>query len=606
MYLESVEISNYRGLNDYKVSGLSNWVALTGPNSSNKSALISAISILGSSKLHDFADIPAAIKGAIRNVPVKITYTFRLNQGFDRIIGDDRLQNFLVASKKQEIERRKPLGTAEDYVQTLEREIYHLKEKTLRQAFYDALYDTIKKLLAKGIDHSEFKCFLFSEYGIKGNVEEVLESAHYLKIELEMTLSDGPNYELLLLDANKEPIVSSYLFFHWIQETHITNTIELPDSIGAVFIKSVLSRPLHDESHEEKRDNLPPITLASDYSNLEAYIKHCLNCYPEVLENVSKDFERIFDSEISFKMPQPNDFSESTKTLVKIKDSDWFPLERLSDGMFSAFKILLQLNSCRDGDILIIDEPELHLHPGAAKMIRELLNERKNNTQFIVSTHSPIFIDPFYVNTLILHHSNEEPEILSSNEIDEALIALGSSGSDALLYDVVIWYEGPSDKVYLEALLRLYASQIKIQPASIGLMHFGGGKLEYIEPKIIKKIAHNSILVIDSDKKSDTDTLTPEKQQFVSDCKKDNATYWVTDRREIENYIPIDILRSVAADTTLVIGPYDDVFEKLQRKNKVKLAKLVAPQITMPLIQKDVDFDKEFKANIVDVLNSFK
>ena len=262
------------------------------------------------------------------------------------------------------------------------------------------------------------------------------------------------------------------------------------------------SRPFYEENKEkDDKDGLPPIILASDFSNLEEFIKHCLECYPEVLESVSKGFEEVFGFGISFKKPQPNDFSERTKMLVKIKDRDWFPLERLSDGMLSAFKILLQLNSCKEGDIIVIDEPELHLHPGAAKTIRKLLDDRKQNIQIITSTHSPIFINPSYTDSIILLRSNSEPVIIESNQIDEALIALGSSGSDALLYDIVIWYEGPSDKVYLERLLQLYAAQINLQPSNIGLMHFGGGGLEHIDLSTIKKIASNSIFVIDSDKK---------------------------------------------------------------------------------------------------------
>jgi predicted ATP-dependent endonuclease of OLD family len=604
LHLDSVEIRNYRGLGNYKINGLSNWVALTGPNSSNKSSLISAISILGSNKMHDLADIPANIKKGTRNVPICVIYTFKFDQSFEGLINDDRLQNFLLTNKLYEAERRKKPGkAADDYAQSLDKEIYNLKEKTLRRSFYDALYDVLKRFLARGIDPSYYNHFLFAKYGIKP-VEEVLKSAQYLKIDLSMTISDGPNYELSLLDADKQPIVDEYLFNHWIHKTGITNTLEFPFALGAVFIKCIQNRPLYDEEN-----SLPPIIFASDSSNLEEYIKHCLECNPEIIEKVSENFEEVFGFGVSFKKPQPTDFSESTKILVKIKKSDWFPLERLSDGMLSAFKILLQLNSCKEGDILVIDEPELHLHPGAAKTIRDLLYAKKNNIQIITSTHSPIFINPSYVDSIVLHRQNKEPNVIPSNQIDEALIALGSSGSDVLLYDIVIWYEGPSDKIYLEKLLQLYAREIKTRQSNIGLMHFGGGALKYINPETIKKIACNSIFVIDSDKEDEKHNLEGKKQQFIEECRKSEIKYWVTTRREIENYIPIEILRDLAKDPSLEVKGYDDVMTKLNRKEKagakVRLAIESTRQMTLALVQKDAEFDKEFKASIIDVINSF-
>ena len=83
---------------------------------------------------------------------------------------------------------------------------------------------------------------------------------------------------------------------------------------------------------------------------------------------------------------------------------------------------------------------------------------------------------------------------------------------------------------------------INIRPSNIGLMHFGGGALWYIKPEVIKKIARNSIFAIDSDKENADQNLDGKKQNFVDSCMENNIKCWVTARKEIENYIPLEIL----------------------------------------------------------------
>jgi len=68
----------------------------------------------------------------------------------------------------------------------------------------------------------------------------------------------------------------------------------------------------------------------------------------------------------------------------------------LGDGVISILRILLQIfaNTNRP---LIIDEPELSLHPLAQKRLLKIIAEYACNRQIIVSTHSPYFIDWTYI-----------------------------------------------------------------------------------------------------------------------------------------------------------------------------------------------------------------
>lgn len=66
--------------------------------------------------------------------------------------------------------------------------------------------------------------------------------------------------------------------------------------------------------------------------------------------------------------------------------------ELFGDGITSLFKIAIDLVDNIESEILIIDEPELSLHPQSQKELARLLSEHSCNRQIILTTHSPFFI----------------------------------------------------------------------------------------------------------------------------------------------------------------------------------------------------------------------
>lgn len=68
----------------------------------------------------------------------------------------------------------------------------------------------------------------------------------------------------------------------------------------------------------------------------------------------------------------------------------------LGDGVISVIRILAHLFEERETG-LIIDEPELSLHPSAQKKLIEIIAEYAEYRQIIISTHSPYFISWEYI-----------------------------------------------------------------------------------------------------------------------------------------------------------------------------------------------------------------
>lgn len=63
------------------------------------------------------------------------------------------------------------------------------------------------------------------------------------------------------------------------------------------------------------------------------------------------------------------------------------------EGLLSIFTIIDALYDSQPGDLIVIDEPELSVHPSAQKKLIELFADYAKDRQIIVSTHSPYFID---------------------------------------------------------------------------------------------------------------------------------------------------------------------------------------------------------------------
>lgn len=118
--------------------------------------------------------------------------------------------------------------------------------------------------------------------------------------------------------------------------------------------------------------------------------------------------------------------------------------------------------------ILLIDEPELYLHPQAIEVLRDALKTLSNQGyQIVFSTHSPFMITSEDVrNTLLIRKSlhrgtykrnslkNAVPQIVSDSPSQLALVFSLSNSSNILFSERVILVEGRTEEKILPALFQ--------------------------------------------------------------------------------------------------------------------------------------------------------
>ena len=161
----------------------------------------------------------------------------------------------------------------------------------------------------------------------------------------------------------------------------------------------------------------------SDYLRFDA-----ANIAPFLLHLKSNDksaYNQIVDT-IGLVTPFFNDFilkpnkSEKVRLRWKQKGSD-YPLKphHLSDGTLRFICLTTALLQPDPPSVIIIDEPELGLHPYAIEILAELIEATSRKTQLIVSTQSPALVDNFEPKDIIVVNRKKGASVFQRLNKDE-------------------------------------------------------------------------------------------------------------------------------------------------------------------------------------------
>lgn len=95
--------------------------------------------------------------------------------------------------------------------------------------------------------------------------------------------------------------------------------------------------------------------------------------------------------------PVPNwtiDQSDGGQYFLKYDIGDsYHNSDGLGEGIISLFFIIDALYDSKPGDVIVIDEPELSLHPSFQRKLAALFSDYAADRQIIIATHSPYFVD---------------------------------------------------------------------------------------------------------------------------------------------------------------------------------------------------------------------
>ena len=145
-----------------------------------------------------------------------------------------------------------------------------------------------------------------------------------------------------------------------------------------------------DEARVKKTGKLNDIYfLREDASNLAAFLLHIRNTHPKHYERIVKTVQLVIPFFKDFYLQPLPDRPDSIQLAWIDKYSDApFDAHDLSDGSLRFICLATLLLQPEMPSLILLDEPELGLHPAAIQILTGLLGKASSRTQVIVSTQS--------------------------------------------------------------------------------------------------------------------------------------------------------------------------------------------------------------------------
>jgi predicted ATPase len=161
--------------------------------------------------------------------------------------------------------------------------------------------------------------------------------------------------------------------------------------------------------------------LHDDAGNLAAFLLRISEQHPEHFARIQETIRQVAPFFGAFVLREVVPGRGQTQLLWKDRYSDleYFP-SQLSDGTLRYICLASLLLQPNPPATLIIDEPELGLHPMAIKLLASLLHEAASRGQIIVSTQSSLLLDEMTPEHVIVANHRDGETILE--RLDEAAL----------------------------------------------------------------------------------------------------------------------------------------------------------------------------------------
>ena len=289
--------------------------------------------------------------------------------------------------------------------------------------------------------------------------------------------------------------------------------------------------------------------------------------------------------------------------------------------------------------VFIFEELENNLHPSVFRRLLAFIEEWiiKEDSIVFLTTHSSVALDVFGLSDTaqILHLSHDGDSAKTTTvagffERRSILSDLGAKPSDLLQANGIVWVEGPSDRIYLNRWIDLASEGQLREGRDYQCAYYGGSMLaddEFVIPENesgdltnLLRINSNIAVVCDGDRTSPTGAGAELKKRVdrVRDevAANPSGRIWITDAKEIENYLPIEALQKVLPGIDAEPQQYEHFFpsqsagagesfweRQFKRKSydKVDLAWRTVPHLTKAQMEARFDWKVQMAA-IVDAI----
>jgi energy-coupling factor transporter ATP-binding protein EcfA2 len=241
--------------------------------------------------------------------------------------------------------------------------------------------------------------------------------------------------------------------------------------------------------------------------------------------------------------------------LQLIIDGQPFNLQELGSGL-AQFILVLGNAAFRDPSFILIDKPELNLHPTLqVKLLMKLGNYASQGVLF--ATHNiglarSVSDEIYSVDRT--DAGTQVSEINHTPRLAELLGELNYEGYRPLGFKKLLLVEGrTSFKVFVE-LLRILNKDHEFLVATMSDLINQNSKEELQE---VTRVCPHVFAVIDSERRAAGATIEAGRKAFTDNCARLGISCHVLERRAIENYLPDRAIKKAMGPTYRALNPYE-------------------------------------------------
>lgn len=525
MKIKRISLENYKSLKKITIENLGDIVAFIGPNMAGKSSLFDALKFLRECSQADLKDVLAG-RGEYKSVVWR-----------------------------------------QDSSQIIKFEITVLVDEALRKMLLDPYSDPNSESYREGFYKSSFLKELYYTLYLQFGVE----SQRYEE-KLETADAGSSDTKVVIIQKNLNVQIGMYTtvinslhdmlgtvfqgnpFRNNLQETAKSNR----DSIRLLFANDDKYRPqclehkiikaFHDftkrwyclDPHIKPQDSYssnPETKLDSEAKNLCGVLHTLASSYSDTLDLILAELQEIVDG--VERLYSPLDGSTTTTGMREsgLAVGITYNLNNFSAGLKNLLAMVTLLNTVDNGALVLLEEPESHLHPQAIKNLMKIVIRHSGHKQIFFATHSATVLMGFNLDHIFLvqrdKSNNTLIESVTSDNVQSIIKALGIQPSDFLDHNLIIFVEGDYDVEIYKA----FAKKQSLESVDSIYISTGGWKnMDYhTNASVLEKrnVCPKIIAIFDGD----TEQNKHEKNRMLYRMRVPKENIFTLAEKEIESYL---------------------------------------------------------------------
>ena len=528
MYISKLIIKNYKSIKDEIFLFNKGINILVGKNNAGKSNIVSALNeILGdkynSTAYEDkifFTDGTSILEknfkiiaeiDEIRNLDYSLLDNIKKSTGLINITdyfneNEEKFESEWLIKDDDELK--------ESYPELFNFRGTNLLEWKKKEELKD-IFDNTKKLWIYKYYNKDEDTNL---YNIILKVEDTIESPFSPIIKKEKY------YRMLYINPNIKATLMTSLLIPAFRTTETTLKITKWSWYGKLLQKkwNDSCKTEHQEAIDKVSDELRK-TIGNVFADLKNDINNQLKKTLSLM-NVSID--------ISMLENKSEDYYKNIR--LSVDDGIETPLENKGSGLQSLIMIELFKFYCKifnQSSLLILEEPELFLHPHAKRMLSDILIDfiGDDRNQIIITTHSEEFlhnVDIENINVIRKTSDGTKKSRISKEnygdgkELQKLKIELQHKNAEMFFAEKVILVEGEEQIIIPEIIKKIYGKNI-LNNNDISIVKVGGKSYFSIYRKVLDDLNIKNYIIADYDiiNRELTPLLTEEEKRTLGDIR---------------------------------------------------------------------------------------